>query len=119
MVDPKSNFDLEKRTTDFAIRIVKLCRSVPRDPINDRITGQLVGSAGSMGANYREANDPLGKKDFLQRLRITRKEAKESIHWLTLLRHANDKKFYQEIDVCLKEASELKNIFSAIISKCE
>jgi four helix bundle protein len=81
MVDhPKSNFDLEKRTTDFAIKVIKLCRSVDKDSINNRITGQLVGSAGSIGANCREANDSLGKKDFLQRLRIARKEAKETIH---------------------------------------
>jgi len=72
----KSNFDLEKRTTDFAVRVVRLCRSVPKDSINNRITGQLTGSGGSIGANYREANDSLGKKDFLQRLRIARKEAK-------------------------------------------
>ena len=118
MSNYKSNFDLEKRTTDFAIRVVELCRSVPKDSINNRITGQLVGCSGSVGANYREANDPLGKKDFLQRLRITRKEAKESVHWLTLLRVANDENFYQEIDYCLQEATELKSIFSAIISKC-
>lgn len=115
----KSNFDLEKRTTDFAVKVVKLCRAVPKDSINNRITGQLVGSAGSVGANYREANDPLGKKDFLQRLRISRKEGKEAIHWLTLLREANDITFHKEIDGCTKEATELKNILSTIIQKCE
>jgi len=119
MVDPKSNFDLEKRTTEFAIKVIRLCRSVPKDSINNRITGQLAGCSGSIGANYREANDPLGKKDFLQRLRITRKEAKETVHWLIILREANDENYYKEIDECMKEAVELKNIFSVIITKCE
>ena len=70
-------FDLENRTTEFAKRVVRLCRSLPKDSINNRLSGQAVGSAGSVGANYREANDALGKKDFLHRLRISRKEAKE------------------------------------------
>ncbi len=82
MTKIKSNFDLEDRTTRFAIKAVKLCRSVPKDSINNRITGQLTGSSGSIGANYREANDCLGKKDFLLRIKTSRKEAKETIHWL-------------------------------------
>lgn len=119
MADYKRNFDLEERTTNFAIKVVKLCRSVPKDSINNRITGQAVGSAGSMGANYREANDSLGKKDFLHRMRIARKESKEVIHWLILLREANNADYHEDIIVCLNEAQELKNIFSTIISKCE
>ena len=114
-----TNFDLEKRTTTFAVRVVKLCRSVEKDSINNRITGQLVGSAGSVGANYREANDSLGKKDFLQRLKISRKEAKEAMHWLELLKEANLEGFGSEIEICYKEASELKCILSSIIKKCE
>lgn len=119
MNDYKSNFDLEKRTTEFAVKVIKLCRSVPRDSINNRITGQLTGCSGSIGANYREANDCLGKKDFLLRMRTSRKEAKETIHWLIALRAANTEDFYKEIDDCIKEATELKCIFSSIISKCE
>ncbi len=82
-------FDLEKRTTEFAKRVIRLCKSLPANPINNRLTGQAVGSAGSVGANYREANDALGKKDFAQRLRIARREAKEVIHWLELIKEAN------------------------------
>lgn len=82
-------FDLEERTTEFARRVVRLCRSLPKDSVNNRLNGQAVGSAGSVGANYREANDSLGKKDFLHRMRISRKEAKEAIHWLELIEEAN------------------------------
>lgn len=82
-------FDLEKRTTEFAKAVIRVCKSLPRNPMNDRLIGQIVGSAGSVGANYREANDALGKKDFVQRLKISRREAKESVHWLELVLEAN------------------------------
>jgi four helix bundle protein len=62
------DFDLEKRTTEFAKSVIRTCKILPRNPINDRLIGQLVGASGSVGANYREANDSLGKKDFVQRL---------------------------------------------------
>ena len=58
----KHKFDLEERTTNFARKVVRLCKSLPRNPMNDRIVGQVVGCSGSIGANYREANDALGKK---------------------------------------------------------
>ncbi|MDO8564559.1 MAG: four helix bundle protein [bacterium] len=111
-------FDLEERTTEFAKNVVVLCMSVPRTPINDRLTGQAVGAAGSIGANYREANDALGKKDFALRLKISRREAKECIHWLELLAVANLGK-EKVLSTLLQEATELRNILSAIIKKCE
>jgi four helix bundle protein len=82
-------FDLERRTTEFAKKVIQFCKTLERNPINNRLVGQAVGSAGSIGANYREANDPLGRKDFFHRLRIARKEAKETIHWLELIEEAN------------------------------
>ncbi len=111
-------FDLEKRTTEFAKQTILLCRKLPRDAVNNRLVGQLVGSAGSIGANYREANDALGKKDFAHRLKISRRETKETIHWLDLIDTANIN-FKEEISFLTKEALELRNIFSAIIKKFE
>lgn len=111
-------FDLEERSTCFAVRIVKLCRELPKDSINNRLTGQIVGSAGSIGANYREANDALGKKDFIFRLRISRKEAKETLHWLELIEEANPG-YKSRMEDLKKEAKELKNILSAIIINAE
>ena len=114
----KPRYDLEERTTEFAKRVVRLCRSLPKDSINNRLSGQAVGSAGSVGANYREANDALGKKDFIFRLKIARKEAKEIMHWLELIEEANPelKSRMQELK---QEARELKNILSEIIKKAE
>lgn len=114
----EKRYDLERRTTDFAKNIIRLCRELPRNPINDRIIGQLIGSSGSVGANYREANDALGRKDFFNRLRISRKESKETLHWLELLAEANpDKK--DETRPLWKECEEFKKIFSSIIAKNE
>jgi len=109
-------FDLEQRTTEFAKRVIRLCKSLPRNSMNDRLIGQIVGSAGSVGANYREANDALGKKDFTHRLKIARKEAKETIHWLELIEEGNEE-LKERMHEIKKEANELKNILSSIISK--
>ena len=109
-------FDLEKRTTKFAKAVIKLCKQLPRNPINDRLVGQVVGSAGSVGANYREANDALGKKDFIQRMKIARREAKESLHWLELILES-ERNRESEIKPLIKEVGELKKILSSIIAK--
>jgi len=112
------NYDLEEITTEFARKVIHLCKKLPRGPINDRIINQLVGSSGSVGANYREANDALGKKDFILRLKTSRKEAKETCHWLILLKEANST-HSQEIDYLSQEVDELRNILSAIIQKSQ
>ncbi len=109
-------FDLEDRTTEFGKRVIRLCHALPKNSMNNRLIGQAVGSAGSVGANYREANDCLGKKDFVHRLRIARKEAKEIIHWLELIEEANPRLSIRMQNL-KQEATELKSILSAIINK--
>jgi len=109
-------YDLEERTLIFARSVIRLCKKLPKNTINFKLIDQLVRSSGSIGANYIEANDALGKKDFLHRLRIGRKEAKETIYWLELVIEANDKlelKIRQLINECI----EIRNILSAIIKK--
>ncbi|PIR27676.1 four helix bundle protein [Candidatus Berkelbacteria bacterium CG_4_9_14_3_um_filter_39_23] len=110
-------FDLEDSITRFAIQVIKLCKKLDRNPINDRIVSQAVSSSGSVGANYREANDALGKKDFAHKLKISRKECKEAIHWLILIGEANEQST-GEIAELINEGQEIRNILSAIIKKC-
>jgi len=117
-MENKHTFDLENRTTEFARRIFRLCTTLPKNSINNRLTGQAVGSAGSVGANYREANDALGKKDLIMRMKISRKEAKETMHWLDLIEEANPELKSRMQDI-KNEAVEIKNIMSAIITKIE
>ncbi len=113
----KHNFDLEERTLEFAKEVIKLCKKLPQNVINRELTAQLIRATGSVGANYREANDSLSKKDFSHRIKITRKEAKESYYWLELLKEANPE-YKEDISKLLSEALELKKIFSSIADKC-
>ena len=114
----EKKYDLEERTTKFGKAVIKLCLKLSKGPINNRLIDQVIGASGSIGANYREANDALGKKDFIQRLKISRRESKEAQHWLELLMEAN-KDSKDEIQLLLKEVNELRNILSSIINKSE
>ena len=108
--------DLEDRATTFAKEVNDLCKSLPHDRINNRLIDQLVRAAGSVGANYREANEAVSKRDFAYRIRISRKEVKESRHWLELVAAANST-VLGNAERLSREADELRNIFSAILSK--
>ena len=108
-------FDFEMRTTEFAIQVVKYCKILPFNTINDQVIRQLVRSAGSVGANYREANDALGTKDIIYRLKIARKEAKETHHWLLILKEANSQSDLAER--LIQESDELRKILCSMITK--
>jgi four helix bundle protein len=104
----------ENELTEFGKEIIKLCKSLKLDPINEVLIKQLVRSGTSLGANYREANECMSKKDFIYRLRIVRKEAKETHHWLELLIEANPE-YKTQINQLFNKANEYQNIFSAMI----
>ena len=108
-----NKYDLEERTAKFAENIIELVRKITLPPINRRIIEQLVGSGGSMGANYCEANEAESKKDFIHKIGICKKETKETQHWLRLLAKANPE-FTEELRILWKENQELLLIFSAI-----
>ena len=114
----KKPFNLEERTLEFSKAIIGLCKMIPKTAINLELIKQAVRAGGSVGANYREANEALGKKDFVYRVRIARKEAKEISYWLALIIDAN-KEFAKETEALLKESQELRNVFTAIIKKSE
>jgi len=80
---------------------------------------QLVRASGSVGANYIEANEALSKKDFVMRLKISRKESKESRFWLRLVEVNNDKLLEKTRSELIQESIELMNIFGSIIIKSE
>ena len=111
-------YDLEGRTQKFAKDTILFLNQVPNTLANIEICRQLVRSAGSVGANYIEANEALSKKDFVLRIKICRKESKESKYWLTLLQITSEEvvKKRQSIE---QEATELMKIFGAIIEKSQ
>ncbi len=101
---------------EFGKRIIRLCRALTKDTVNFRLIDQIIRSGCSVGANYREANETETKKDFLFRLRIARKEGKETIYWLNLVIEAN-KEFKERIIPLRSECEELVKILGAIIEK--
>jgi len=109
-------YDLEERTYVFAKECRILVKSLPKTISNIEDGKQLVRSSGSTGANYIEANEKLGNKDFLMRAKIARKEAKESHYWLKLLSDMNPSS-NETIEELKLEALEIKKILSAIINK--
>ena len=109
-------YDLEERTEQFAKAIIGICKKLPKTTVNMELVSQLIRSAGSVGANYIEANESLSKKDFANRIKICRKEAKESRYWLRLIVTANSE-FEKEISALVQESTEIMNIFGAILKK--
>ena len=109
-------YDLEERTFQFAKAVRKTTKELPKTAANIEDVRQVIRSSGSVGANYIEANEALSKKDFLMRVKISRKEAKESVYWLTLLLETNENNS-DRLKALFDEATELKKILSSIISK--
>ena len=112
-------YDLEERTLTFAKAVRTFVKVLPRSVSNQEDAKQVVRSSGSVGANYIEANEALSKKDFLMRIKICRKEAKESRYWLRLIDVGDDEKLEKDREGLGREASELMNIFGSIIRKAE
>src|SRR6185295_3470196 len=112
-------FDLEDRTFRFAKRVRDYVRGLPRTICNAEDVKQVVRSSGSVGANYIEANESLSKKDFLVRIKICRKEAKESRYWLRLVEARDNSLLQKKRSDLIQEAVELTNIFGAILRKSE
>lgn len=113
----EKRYDLEERTFAFAKRVAEFCNKLPRTVSNIEYVKQVVRSSGSVGANYIEANESVGKKDFSMRVKICRKEAKESGFWLRLIKETNSDGFHKEADELMNEAGQLRKIFSTIIQK--
>ena len=112
-------YALDERTFLFAKDVAMCCKEIAYNVITVEYVKQLVRSSSSVGANYIEANESLGKKDFAMRIKICRKEAKESAYWLRLIQETNDSVSKDKLSQLMIEANELKKIFSAILSKAQ
>jgi four helix bundle protein len=113
--NPKQ-YDLEERTFKFAREVTEFTSYLPQTLPNNELIKQVIRSSGSVGANYIEANEALSKKDFVMRVKICRKEAKESRYWLGLVQVTGD-----DVDnvrhSLIGEATELMKIFGSIVEK--
>ncbi len=109
-------YDLEERTLLFTQRVIQFSQKVKITLQNEIIVKQLIKSAGSVGANYIEANESLSKKDFILRIKISKKEAKEARYWLKLI-ILYDIILKNEREILIRESTELMKIFGAILEK--
>src|SRR3989344_4170563 len=108
-------YDLEERTFQFAKKAFKYFKNLSRNSVNIEVGRQGIRSSGSIGANFIEANEAFSRKDFAMRVKISRKEAKETIYWLRLSEPSEEQE--QDRILLQAEATELMKIFGAIIEK--
>jgi len=107
-------YDLEERTLEFGKKIVRFCKKVPKNTVTMPLIDQCIRAGTSTGANYIEANEGLSRKDFVHRIRISRKEAKETRYWLFLIVEAWPQG-KREAEKLASEAKEYVLIFSQIL----
>jgi four helix bundle protein len=112
--------DIQDRTLRFAIRTAKFVRKISRDISFDVLAKQLLRSATSIGANMREADSASSRKDFVNKVTISKKEAQETEYWLAILEgadfiHHKDNK--DELSSLMSECREIIKIIAAIIHK--
>ena len=113
--EPEKNrvYDLEERTARFGEAVIDFAKTIPQNPVTNRLISQLVGAGTSVGANYVEADDSVSKKDFLKSIGTCRKEARETKHFLRMIARAVPELKLEARELWM-EARELHLIFSRI-----
>jgi four helix bundle protein len=109
-----NKIDLQKRTKQFNIDVIKVCESLPRNAAGFELAKQIIRSSGSVGANYRATQRAKSKADFIYKLEIVIEEADETMYWLEVMSETGliDTK---NATVLIKEANELVSIFVATV----
>lgn len=116
-MENSKRYDLEERTFQFAKRCADFIRKISKTITNIEYGKQLARSSGSPAANYIEANESLSKKDFILRIKICRKESKESKLWVRLIDPGETQEMQNEQSALMCEAEELTKIFGSIVVK--
>jgi four helix bundle protein len=117
METEKKIYDLEERTTRFAERVRDFCLKLPVNTANSQYLPQLIRAGSSPAANYIEANETIGEKDFKMKIKTCRRESKESAYWLRLIITDGSKPQEDERSALRNEAREFIFIFTAILKK--
>ena len=112
--NPKQKYNLEERTINFSEKIIDFSRKIPYNQITKSLISQLVRAGTSIGANYSEADEASSKKDFINKIAIAKKEAKETKYWLRVIVHTIPE-LKSEARPLWQEAQELNLILAAII----
>jgi len=117
VIDQNKKYDLEERTSLFAERVRNFCLRLPKNVANAEYLSQLIRAGSSPGANYIEANESIGDKDFKMKIKTCRRESKESSYWLRLVITDGSKEKEDERNYLRQEAKEFVLIFTAILKK--
>lgn len=108
--------DILPRTYNFGLQVILLTRKFSNIPENKILLNQVIRSATSVGANVEEANASASRADFVHKMNIALKEARETHYWLRLIRDCKCSSA-KEVDTLIQESDELKKILGAIVSK--
>ena len=111
--DVPERYDLAERTAMFGETVIRFAQRIPQSPVTNRLIDQLVGAGTSVGANYCEADEGISRKDFMHRIGICKKEARETQFFLRMVVTAQST-LKPEARVVWNEARELKLIFASI-----
>lgn len=111
-----NKFDLKERTETFGKNIIIFAKIIPKNPITLPLISQFVRAGTSVGANYHEADNAESKNDFIHKISISKKEAKETCYWVNIIITACPEIKEKALPL-YQEASELNLIFNAIINK--
>ena len=113
----KKKNDLCDRLFEFAVRVIEFLKTLPYSPENKTIRTQLSKSACSSGANYEESQSGSSKADFVNKVRISLREIRESNYWLRIIKRTVNEINTSELNYLINESTELKNILGSIVQK--
>lgn len=112
--NPKREYNLGERTAKFSEVLIDFLKGIGQDALTKPLINQLVRAGTSIGANYTEAEEASSKRDFVNKIAIANKEARETKYWLRIVAHTLPS-CKQQARMLWKEAQELNLIFAAII----
>ena len=110
--------DIGERVFNFAVRVLKMTQSLPKNYINIAILNQIIRSVTSIGANIEEARGAHTKTDFTYGMNIAKKEARETLYWLRLIVAMNPV-LLNKLGLLLKENEEIIKILTSIVKKAK
>src|SRR4030067_3197056 len=109
--------DIRERAFKFALRIIKLCKELPKNEINRVLINQVLRSGTSIGANLEEALGAHTKAEFTNSTNIAKKEARETNYWLRLMAESSSLKIKKRMENLLNEAEEIIKILTSSVKK--
>jgi four helix bundle protein len=107
-----NRIELEKRTKQFHVNVIKLCKDLPKNAAGFETGRQIIRSAGSVGANYRATKRAKSTADFIYKIEVVLEESDESLYWLEVIKES-ELLNNTLLDKLIVEADELTAIFTA------